>query len=86
MKRTYAVLLAGLLCLPAGCSDYLDVNTNPNAPQSVSANLYLSPMLHWMVTSPQYDGRHVGTHYVYDEWDRSNGEMSTGRSDRTSWT
>jgi hypothetical protein len=60
MKRKYAVLVAGLLCLPAGCQDFLDVNTNPNAPQSVSANLYLAPMLHWMATSPQLDGRYVG--------------------------
>jgi hypothetical protein len=60
MKRRYAVLVAGLLCLPSGCQDFLDVNTNPNAPQSVSANLYLAPMLHWLVTSPQLDGRYVG--------------------------
>jgi hypothetical protein len=66
MKRICAVLVAGLLCLPAGCQNYLDVNTNPNAPQSVSANLYLAPMLHWMVTSPQYDGRFVG-HYT-QQW------------------
>jgi hypothetical protein len=32
----------------------------------VSANLYLPPMLHWMITSPQYDGRFVG-HYA-QEW------------------
>jgi hypothetical protein len=56
----------GLFSLSAGCSDYLDVNTNPNAPQVVTANLYLPAMLHWMVTSPQFDGRHVG-HYT-QEW------------------
>ena len=50
----------GTLILIPGCQDFLDVNTNPNGPQSVSANLYLAPMLHWMVTSPQYDGRFVG--------------------------
>jgi len=44
----------------SSCKKYLDVNTNPNAPQSVTANLYLSPMLHWMATSPQYDGRFIG--------------------------
>jgi hypothetical protein len=60
MKRIHVALAAAVLCLPAGCQDYLDVNTNPNAPQSVSANLYLPPMLHWMVTAPQYDGRFVG--------------------------
>ena len=66
MRRLNALLVAGLLLLPAGCQDYLDVNTNPNAPQSVSANLYLPPMLHWMATAPQYDGRFVG-HYT-QEW------------------
>jgi len=52
--------------LAAGCHDFLDVNTNPNGPQSVSANLYLPPMLHWLVTSPQYDGRFVGRYT--QEW------------------
>ena len=50
MKRTYGFLLAGALTLSAGCKDFLDVNTNPNGPQTVSANLYLAPMLHWLVT------------------------------------
>ena len=58
--------LAGLLTLPAACSDYLDVNTNPNGPQTVTANLYLPPMLHWMVTAPQFDGRFVGRYT--QEW------------------
>lgn len=51
---------AALLLGPAGCRDFLDVNDNPNSPQVVTANLYLAPMLHWMVTSPQFDGRFVG--------------------------
>ena len=59
MKRRYAALLTSSLLLFPGCQDFLDVNTNPNAPQSVSANLYLAPMLHWMVTSSQFDGRFV---------------------------
>ena len=66
MKRRYTTLLAGACLLAAGCQDFLDVNTNPNAPQSVSANLYLAPMLHWMVTAPQYDGRFVGRYT--QEW------------------
>jgi hypothetical protein len=66
MKKLYAVILVGSLSVANGCSDYLDVNTNPNAPQTVTANLYLPPMLHWMVTAPQYDGRFVG-HYT-QEW------------------
>jgi hypothetical protein len=59
MKRILAAILVGSLSLGAACDDFLDVNTNPNAPQTVSANLYLPPMIHWMVTSPQFDGRFV---------------------------
>ena len=66
MKTTYATLVIGVLALTAGCKNFLDVNTNPNGPQLVSANVYLPPMLHWMVTSPQFDGRFVG-HYA-QEW------------------
>jgi hypothetical protein len=61
MKRIGRTLLgASALLLAAGCEDYLDINTNPNAPQEVAPNLYLSPMIHWMVVSPQFDGRFVG--------------------------
>ncbi len=79
MKHTHAVLLTGLLTLAAACTDFLDVNTNPNGPQSVSANLYLPPMLHWFVTSPQFDGRFVG-HYA-QEWYST----STNFSPASSW-
>jgi hypothetical protein len=66
-------LMAGVLCLTNACNtqDFLDVNTNPNAPQSVSANLYLAPMIHWMVTSPQFDGRYT-THYNQEMYSTSN--------------
>ena len=53
-------LLAGALLLPAGCQEFLDVNENPNAPQTVSPNLYLPPILHWVATSEQFDGRFIG--------------------------
>ena len=66
MRKGHVMLVAGLLCLPAACKDYLDVNTNPNAPQSVAPNLYLAPMVHWLATSPQYDGRFIG-HFT-QEW------------------
>jgi len=59
-RKVHATILAASVLVAAGCSDYLDVNTNPNAPQTVTANLYLPPMEHWMVTAPQYDGRYVG--------------------------
>lgn len=60
MKKRRAVILVCALSLVTGCEDFLDVNTNPNAPETVAANLYLPPMLHALVTSPQWDGRFVG--------------------------
>ena len=78
MTRARRVLLASALALTTGCDNFLDVNTNPNGPQVVSANLYLAPMLHWMVTSPQFDARFVGRYAqewtvpgtVLSTWDR----------------
>jgi Starch-binding associating with outer membrane len=78
MHKIRIAALAGAVALSAGCDDFLDVNENPNGPQEVSANLYLPPMLHWMVTSPQFDGRFVGrytqqwmlTGTVVSTWDR----------------
>src|SRR5690349_3598102 len=75
MKRRYIALLASCLTLAPACSSWLDVNNNPNAPQSVSANLYLPPMLHWMVTSEQYDGRFVGRYT--QEWTLPGTSIST---------
>src|SRR5881628_1064740 len=77
MKKLYGALLVGFLVLPTGCQNFLDVNTNPNAPQDVSANLYLPPMLHWMVTSPQFDGRFVGRYT--QEW------VSTSTASTSPW-
>lgn len=60
MKKLYILLILGSLISISGCKKFLDVNTNPNAPQSVEANLYLSPMLHWMASAPQFDGIYIG--------------------------
>jgi hypothetical protein len=75
MKKRYVALLVGSLSLSNGCNNFLDVNTNPNGPQDVSANLYLAPMLHWMVTAPQYDGRFVGRYT--QEWTLPGTSLST---------
>lgn len=80
MKKIFAVTVAASLILSAACSDYLDVNTNPNGPQTVTANLYLPPMLHWMVTAPQYDGRFVGRYT--QEWMLANGQTVLSTWDR----
>ncbi|MEP6493868.1 MAG: RagB/SusD family nutrient uptake outer membrane protein [bacterium] len=79
-RHLTSAVLAGLLTLANGCKDFLDVNTNPNAPESVSANLYLSPMEHWMVTAPQYDGRFIGRYT--QEWIPANGVTILGTWDR----
>jgi hypothetical protein len=60
MRPLRAAVLAGLVALSTGCQDFLAVNENPNAPQVVTANLYLPQMIHWMATGPQFDGRFVG--------------------------
>jgi hypothetical protein len=62
--RTFA--LAGALLVGSSCKDFLAVNQNPNAPEIVTANLYLPPMIHWMVTAPQFDGRFTGRYS--QEW------------------
>lgn len=59
-RRLLALAAAGAMGLTVSCQDFLDVNTNPNAPETVAANLYLSPMLHWMVTGQHWDGRATG--------------------------
>jgi len=79
MRYRSALCLAGILTLTTACRDFLDVNTNPNGPETVSPNLYLPPMLHWMVTSPQFDGRFVG-HYT-QQWIST----STAFSPAESW-
>jgi hypothetical protein len=60
MKIARGALLVGALAVTASCQNFLDVNENPNAPQTVSANLYLAPILHWVATSEQFDGRFIG--------------------------
>ena len=75
MRKLHTALLVGTMLVPAACSDYLDVNTNPNGPEVVSANLYLPPMLHWMVTSPQFDARFIGRYA--QEWTLPGTSLST---------
>ncbi|HYW29925.1 MAG TPA: RagB/SusD family nutrient uptake outer membrane protein [Gemmatimonas sp.] len=71
MKKLAGAVAAGMLVVSSGCQEFLDVNTNPNGPETVAANLYLPPMIHWMVTSPQFDGRFIARYT--QEWHRSDG-------------
>jgi len=80
MKKRHAALLIGFLGLTNGCQDFLDVNTNPNAPVLVSANLYVAPMVHWMVTAPQFDARYSGRYA--QEWSVSYAQTSLSTWDR----
>lgn len=75
MKLIRKAVLIGALAAASGCQNFLDVNNNPNAPQTVSANLYLSPMIHWMFTAPQYDGRFVGRYT--QQWTLPGTSLST---------
>jgi hypothetical protein len=80
MKKTSIALLAGSLSLLGGCDDFLDVNTNPNAPETVAPNLYLAPMQHWMVTGQQIDGRFVGRYT--QQWNLAVGNTALSTWDR----
>ncbi len=60
MKKLYIIGFIACLITASSCKKYLDVNTNPNAPQDVTANLYLPPMVHWMATDAAFDGRFIG--------------------------
>ena len=57
MKHAGTAALACVVALSASCKNFLDVNNNPNGPSSatVSPNLYLAPMLNWLVSDPQWD-------------------------------
>ncbi len=88
-KRLNLALLVGALALTStSCDDFLDVNENPNAPQTVSANLYLSPMLHWMGTSVHFDGIYFGRYAqewvlpatALGTWERMGYDASTDRA------
>ena len=78
MKGVRAAVLAGVLAMSTSCQDFLDVNVNPNGPEVVTANLYLPPMLHWMVTDQPFDGRYIGDFVqnwyrpgtTFNTWDR----------------
>ena len=78
MRKLSAVLLVSAATMAAGCQDFLDVNDNPNGPEFVTANLYLPPMIHWMVTSPQFDGRFIGRY-------TQNWHSSTNTSTANNW-
>jgi hypothetical protein len=60
MNRVVAIMAAGLALGTTACQDFLDVNNNPNAPDHTASNNYLAPMMHWLATSEQIDGRFFG--------------------------
>lgn len=80
MKKIHAALLVASLAVPTACKDFLDVNSNPNAPETVSPVLYLPPMEHWFVMSPQWDGRFISRYTQM--WKLTNGQTSLSSWDR----
>ena len=54
------VLVSTLTLGASACQDFLDVNKNPNAPETTAPINYLPPMINWVAMSEQYDGRFVG--------------------------
>lgn len=57
MKKILILIITTGLFFITACEDYLDVNTNPNGPTSVSAFLYLSPMQAQIAEAGQWDAR-----------------------------
>jgi len=54
-------LIAASLFFSTGCEEYLDVNTNPNAPdQVVAPHLYLPAMQSELALGIQFDSRYLG--------------------------
>ena len=87
MRKIPIIMLAAICLSTSSCKKFLDVNTNPNAPQVVSANLYLSPLLHWITTGPQYDGVFISRYtqnwastFAGDIWEKHGYNQGTDQS------
>lgn len=59
-KIVYNSFIILTLVASMGCKKWLDVNKNPNGPEETAANLYLGPMLYYVLQSEQWDGMFVG--------------------------
>ncbi|UKJ07253.1 SusD/RagB family nutrient-binding outer membrane lipoprotein [Solitalea lacus] len=89
MKKIFYSIIAaaGIMVTATGCEKYLDVNENPNGPQSVSPNLYLASMESNLALGVQYDSRFLGK-YVQnfvsnsagDTWDRHGYQAASDNS------
>jgi hypothetical protein len=74
LKYSFIILL--LAFSVSSCTDYLDVNTNPNVPQAAPSHLLLAPMFTNMGLAIQIDGQYIGKYTQYwvqstsgDNWD-----------------
>jgi hypothetical protein len=56
----YIFFVAITAFMSAGCSDFLDVNTNPNVPQEAPAHALLPPMFQNIARGIQFDARYIG--------------------------
>lgn len=69
--RNICLILAGVFTL-AGCEDYLDVNTNPNGPDSLlQPELFLPQIQSELAVAIQWDGRFTG--FYTQNWAYSSG-------------
>lgn len=59
-KIVYSSFIILTLITSLGCKKWLDVNKNPNGPEETAPNLYLGPMLYYVMQSEQWDGMFVG--------------------------
>lgn len=76
-KLIYITSFMAVMLTTSGCKKWLDVNKNPNAPDKVTPNLYLSPIQNNLTLSQQFDGRYIGKYIqnwaeitTLDTWDR----------------
>ncbi len=77
MKKIFSFFIIMVLFTTFGCKKWLDVNHNPNAPDTVDPNSLLRPMLYFMMQGEQWDGRYIGkyvqnwaTNSADDTWDK----------------
>jgi hypothetical protein len=80
MKILRGALMVGALTITSSCKNFLDVNENPNAPQTVSPSLYLPAILHWMSTSEQFDAIYMGRYT--QNWTLPSGSTTPNTWDR----
>ena len=63
LKYSFLIVLMAFSAI--SCTDYLDVNQNPNVPQEAPAHLLLAPMYTGMARGIHFDARAIGKYTQY---------------------